>query len=146
MPGPCHYCASISAPCTISIKRKQRPYYMVSEEEYRCAMQILQRFLPDKELNLEVLRDTALRMEGQAMNNSPSTSAETERRQESEAIRDALAVDHQGSPLPDLICSRDPSSSGENPQEPSGTSTKDLTERIGNLMIDSTGTISEYSA
>ncbi|KAL2013017.1 hypothetical protein VTN00DRAFT_542 [Thermoascus crustaceus] len=114
---------------------------MVSEEEYRYAMQILQRFLPDKELNLEVLRDTALRMEGQAMNNSPSTSAETERRQASEAIRDTPAVDHQGSPLLELARSRDPFSSGENPQGSSGTSAKDLTERIGNLMIDSTGTL-----
>lgn len=36
IPGPCDYCKSIGATCQIDVgKRKQRPYYFVSEEQYQ---------------------------------------------------------------------------------------------------------------
>lgn len=59
VPGPCRYCAHIGAECGVAQRPKQRPYYHVSEEEYRCSMQILQHFLPDEELNLTTLRAIA---------------------------------------------------------------------------------------
>src|SRR6187402_147659 len=40
VPGPCRYCAHIGAECGVAARPKQRPYYHVSEEEYRCSMQI----------------------------------------------------------------------------------------------------------
>lgn len=59
VPGPCRYCAHIGAECGVAQRPKQRPYYHVSEEEYRCSMQILQHFLPEEELNLVTLRAIA---------------------------------------------------------------------------------------
>lgn len=56
IPGPCEYCAGIGAPCVVNIPRKQRPFYHVTEEEYRLSMLILQHHYPDRELNLDALR------------------------------------------------------------------------------------------
>ncbi|GLA18162.1 hypothetical protein AnigIFM62618_005317 [Aspergillus niger] len=63
VPGPCNYCASISVPCTISIPRKQRPFYLVSEEEYRYGIEILQKLFPNIELNIDSLRGLAQNMD-----------------------------------------------------------------------------------
>ena len=63
VPGPCNYCARIGAPCGIPSRRKQRPFYHVTEEEYRCGMQILQHLLPSKDLSPETLRDLAKKLE-----------------------------------------------------------------------------------
>jgi hypothetical protein len=63
VPGPCNYCARIGAPCGIPNRRKQRPFYHVTEEEYRCGMQILQHLLPSKDLSSETLRDIAKNLE-----------------------------------------------------------------------------------
>ncbi|GME23721.1 hypothetical protein GTA08_BOTSDO13695 [Neofusicoccum parvum] len=57
MPGPCQYCASINAPCKTDLnRRKKRPYYHVSEEEYRCMTDILRHYLPDLQFNLPSLK------------------------------------------------------------------------------------------
>lgn len=56
VPGPCRYCAHIGAECGVAQRPRQRPFYHVSEEEYRCSMQILRHFLPQDDLNLETLR------------------------------------------------------------------------------------------
>jgi len=64
VPGPCNYCARIGVPCGIPNRRKQRPFYHVTEEEYRCGMQILQHLLPSKDLSSETLRDIARKLEG----------------------------------------------------------------------------------
>ncbi|OJI96475.1 hypothetical protein ASPVEDRAFT_145967 [Aspergillus versicolor CBS 583.65] len=63
VPGPCRYCAGISVPCTISIRRKQRPFYLVSEEEYRYGIEILQRLFPNVDLNIDTLRGLAQNMD-----------------------------------------------------------------------------------
>lgn len=59
VPGPCRYCARVSAPCTFRIKRKQRPFYLVSEEEYRYGIEVLQNLFPQLELNIDTLRNLA---------------------------------------------------------------------------------------
>jgi hypothetical protein len=42
VPGPCDYCRSIGATCQIDVgKRKQRPYYFVSEEQYKLMAQLV---------------------------------------------------------------------------------------------------------
>ncbi|KAF2743010.1 hypothetical protein M011DRAFT_510361 [Sporormia fimetaria CBS 119925] len=59
VPGPCRYCARTGAVCRIATPRRKRPYYHVTEEEYQCAMRILENFFPDRELNLHSLRAIA---------------------------------------------------------------------------------------
>ncbi|KAH6668896.1 aldehyde dehydrogenase-like protein [Halenospora varia] len=59
LPGPCKYCAHIGAACGVATRRKQRPFYHVTEEEYRCSMRILQHFLPSQDLTLQTLRKLA---------------------------------------------------------------------------------------
>ncbi|KAF1844823.1 aldehyde dehydrogenase-like protein [Cucurbitaria berberidis CBS 394.84] len=58
-PGPCRYCARTGATCTIATPRRKRPYYHVTEEEYQCAMRILEHFFPGHDLNLQSLRSIA---------------------------------------------------------------------------------------
>ena len=58
VPGPCQFCASIGAACHLDpSRRRQRPYYHVSEEEFRYMTKALEHFLPNVELNLNTLRD-----------------------------------------------------------------------------------------
>ncbi|EPE02440.1 aldehyde dehydrogenase [Ophiostoma piceae UAMH 11346] len=58
VPGPCQFCASIGAACHLDpSRRRQRPYYHVSEEEFRYMTKALEHFLPNIELNLQNLRD-----------------------------------------------------------------------------------------
>lgn len=59
VPGPCDYCRSIGATCQIDVgKRKQRPYYFVSEEQYKhMARLIAHHYGPD--LDLPTLRNLA---------------------------------------------------------------------------------------
>ncbi|KAF2024740.1 aldehyde dehydrogenase-like protein [Setomelanomma holmii] len=59
VPGPCRYCSRTGAICTIATPRRKRPYYHVTEEEYQCAMRILEHFFPGHELNLQSLRTIA---------------------------------------------------------------------------------------
>ncbi|TVY82146.1 putative transcriptional regulatory protein [Lachnellula suecica] len=63
VPGPCNYCARIGVSCGIPSRRKQRPFYHVTEEEYRSGMQILQHLLPSKDLSPETLRDIAKKLQ-----------------------------------------------------------------------------------
>lgn len=59
-PGPCDYCRKIDAPCHIDLgKRRQKPYYSVSHEEYRHMQTILRHYLPETELTLPTLRSIA---------------------------------------------------------------------------------------
>jgi hypothetical protein len=57
VPGPCDYCRSIGATCQIDVgKRKQRPYYFVSEEQYKhMAKLINHHYGPD--IDLTTLRN-----------------------------------------------------------------------------------------
>lgn len=60
--GPCDYCRSISKPCQFDLgKRRQKPYYYVSEEEYRLLLEVCKHFLPDQDLSLPHLRSTVSR-------------------------------------------------------------------------------------
>jgi hypothetical protein len=117
----------------MAIRRKQRPYYTVPEEEYRLAMRILQKFLPNEELSLEVLRNAALQMEQEDSRGPPVTLSQPD---ETHETGDSPTVDHGFEILT-------PGSSPRNSENPAGvpttTAVKDLTELMGNLMIDSTG-------
>ena len=58
VPGPCQFCASIGATCHLDpSRRRQRPYYHVSEEEFRYMTKALEHFLPNIDLNLHSLKE-----------------------------------------------------------------------------------------
>ncbi|KAH8814890.1 hypothetical protein F5884DRAFT_770330 [Xylogone sp. PMI_703] len=59
VPGPCKYCAHIGVECSGTDRQKKRPYYHVTEEEYRCCIKILRHLLPGQDLSLESLRRIA---------------------------------------------------------------------------------------
>ncbi|KAL1898485.1 hypothetical protein Sste5346_003388 [Sporothrix stenoceras] len=64
VPGPCQFCASISAVCHLDpSRRRQRPYYHVSEEEFRYMTKALEHFLPNIDLNLQSLREVVQSLE-----------------------------------------------------------------------------------
>lgn len=73
VPGPCDYCRALGAPCQTDVgKRKQRPYYFVSEEEWRLMTRILKHYIPDRELNLPNLRAISSELELQTENEGHS--------------------------------------------------------------------------
>ncbi|KAL8380735.1 hypothetical protein RB595_005152 [Gaeumannomyces hyphopodioides] len=58
VPGPCQYCQSLGVSCRVDpSRRRQRPYYHVSEEEFRLQRRALEHFLPNTEISLSSLRD-----------------------------------------------------------------------------------------
>lgn len=60
VPGPCDHCRNRGAECHVDItKRRKRPYYFVSEEEFRDMQAILKSYLPDDDLTPETLRSLA---------------------------------------------------------------------------------------
>lgn len=60
VPGPCDYCRTTGAECHIDLgKRRQRPYYFVSEEEFRNMQDIMSYYLPETVLSPENLRSLA---------------------------------------------------------------------------------------
>lgn len=60
VPGPCDYCRTTGTECHIDLgKRRQRPYYFVSEEEFRNMQDILSYYLPEANLSPENLRSLA---------------------------------------------------------------------------------------
>lgn len=65
VPGPCDYCRSSGIECHIDIeKRKQKPFYFVSEEEYRHLVKLLKHYLPNHSLDLPTLRSLAANIDG----------------------------------------------------------------------------------
>ncbi|KAG9500702.1 hypothetical protein J7337_006381 [Fusarium musae] len=55
--GPCDYCRSIDEVCSVDMeKRRQKPFYFVSEEEYRLLRELCSRCFPDEELTIPNLR------------------------------------------------------------------------------------------
>src|ERR1700712_4573557 len=74
-PGPCKYCAHIKAPCRLSTRRSQRPFYHVTEEEYRCSRKILEHLLPSQDLSLERLRTIAADIDKDGPNVSTSPTS-----------------------------------------------------------------------
>ncbi|CAK7200481.1 hypothetical protein SEUCBS139899_003177 [Sporothrix eucalyptigena] len=85
VPGPCQFCASISAVCHLDpSRRRQRPYYHVSEEEFRYMTKALEHFLPNTDLNLQSLREVVQALEagqpipGRATESSPAQSSQSQ--------------------------------------------------------------------
>jgi len=117
VPGPCRYCAHIGAECGVAARPKQRPYYHVSEEEYRCSMQILRHFLQKEDLNLETLRTIAKDLKIDTTNHQ-----QTQR-------RDSKATDD----------SPESEEAVQNDSEPDTEEIGDLHEQLGCLMQDSLG-------
>ncbi|VTT81633.1 unnamed protein product [Fusarium fujikuroi] len=55
--GPCDYCRSIDEVCSVDMeKRRQKPFYFVSEEEYRLLRELCSNCFPDEELTISNLR------------------------------------------------------------------------------------------
>ncbi|CAI4214042.1 unnamed protein product [Parascedosporium putredinis] len=74
VPGPCHFCASIGAPCHLdAARRRQRPYYRVSEEEFRYMMRILEHFVPNTDFNLHTLKALAESLTNNGSENSQAS-------------------------------------------------------------------------
>jgi hypothetical protein len=104
--------------CQIATPRRKRPYYHVTEEEYQCAMRILEHFFPDRELNLVSLKQIAHdvvdgRLVGSVEEGEPLPSASEESTPDE---GDAL---HEAEPVLDSV--------------------NDLHEPLGTMMKDSTG-------
>ncbi|KAH7002491.1 hypothetical protein EDB80DRAFT_580087 [Ilyonectria destructans] len=75
IPGPCQFCASIDAPCHLDpSRRRQRPYYRVSEEEFRCMTQIIEHLMPNTELNLQTLKAYVSDLGNHVTENPPTPS------------------------------------------------------------------------
>ncbi|KAL5399790.1 hypothetical protein PMIN02_000322 [Paraphaeosphaeria minitans] len=118
VPGPCRYCARTGSVCQIATPRRKRPYYHVTEEEYQCAMRILEHLFPDRELNLVSLRQIA------------------------QDVVDGRLVGSvvEGEPVPSVSEETSPDE-GDSPHEadPALDSVNDLHEPLGTMMKDSTG-------
>ncbi|KAG5777685.1 hypothetical protein H9Q73_008642 [Fusarium xylarioides] len=55
--GPCDYCRSIDEVCSVDMeKRRQKPFYFVSEEEYRLLRELCSKCFPEEELTIPNLR------------------------------------------------------------------------------------------
>ncbi|KAF4469117.1 aldehyde dehydrogenase [Fusarium albosuccineum] len=128
IPGPCQFCASISAPCHLDpSRRRQRPYYRVSEEEFRYMTQILEHFLPNTELNLQTLKSYVDSIGSNASDQAFTPSG-------SEAISPSYAL---VSPPP----------IAEDAREDDSVITDEISElhkEVGRLRVDSRGIQSEF--
>lgn len=129
-PGPCDYCKSISAACQIDKgKRKQRPYYYVSEEEYALLKKIVQHQIPDEHIDLSVLREFASQLDAND-HLSPSVRSPS-----------VLAPEQQ--PLSELQDAQDPHEAlAQGEERVVAEEIKNLHADLGCMMVDSTG---EYS-
>ncbi|KAM7195921.1 putative Zn(II)2Cys6 transcription factor [Naviculisporaceae sp. PSN 640] len=75
--GPCQYCASTGATCSTSERQQRRPYYRVSEEEYRCCIKLLGHFMPNATLDLATMKAMIANIEqGAEVTDISSTTAE----------------------------------------------------------------------
>jgi hypothetical protein len=102
----------------VAARPKQRPYYHVSEEEYRCSMQILQHFLQKDDLNLETLRSIAKDLKIDTANTQQQTQRHgSKTTDESPGSEEAV----------------------QNDSEPDTEEIGDLHEQLGCLMQDSLG-------
>lgn len=146
MPGPCKYCASISSLCTVTIKRKQRPFYLVSEEEYRYGIEILQKFFPDKELNLETLQDLAQTL-GRGEDNATRITSPAIRTNSqdhvNEDIIEVAASTHEAS-NPNNLASTTMVNDDYAHAHGNDPLTQLLTRQKGSLIIDSLGITSKF--
>ncbi|KAL0256779.1 hypothetical protein SLS55_009176 [Diplodia seriata] len=157
VPGPCHYCASINAPCKTDLnRRKKRPYYHVSEEEYRCMTTILRHYLPDLEFSLPALKALCQRLEGLEDESSRQTPVPTPTltptatTTHDEDVFGSEDRGHGGTPRhagDDIgrrpsVCG-DGDGDGEEEESPSMQEIQALQERLGCLMIDSRGNYSK---
>lgn len=154
VPGPCKYCASISAPCTISVRRKQRPFYLVSEEEYRYGIEILQKFFPDTDLNLNTLRGLAQKVDrlpaspgpstqatGPSVVQPPSECADDESAQAFDSYHDSVQTNLQYANVEEI---QPPSNKRDiPPDDNSGPPAQPTTKDKGFMVMDPTGTTSK---
>jgi hypothetical protein len=103
----------------VASRPKQRPYYHVSEEEYRCSMQILRHFLQKEDLNLETLRSIAKDLQIGTSN----TEQQTQRRNSKTTSDDSPGSEE----------------AVQNDSEPDIEEIGDLHEQLGCLMQYSLG-------
>ncbi|KAL1649611.1 hypothetical protein SLS58_001668 [Diplodia intermedia] len=162
VPGPCHYCASINAPCKTDLnRRKKRPYYHVSEEEYRCMTTILRHYLPDLEFSLPALKALCQRLEGLEDESgrptpvpTPTPTATTAHDEDVFGSEDRGAARNggdgggrQGLEDDGGRCGDGVDGEGDGGEEeesdPSMREIQALQERLGCLMIDSRGNYSK---
>ncbi|KAK0728336.1 hypothetical protein B0T26DRAFT_800116 [Lasiosphaeria miniovina] len=54
--GSCRYCALSNATCSTSVRLQRRPYYRVSEEEYKCCMRLLRHSVLNATLDLKTMK------------------------------------------------------------------------------------------
>ncbi|KPI38713.1 uncharacterized protein AB675_5719 [Cyphellophora attinorum] len=77
VPGPCDYCRSVGATCNIDAgKRKQRPYYFVSEEQYQHMAKLVKHHYGPN-VDLETLRSLTANLNdgNDSSPTDPSTSS-----------------------------------------------------------------------
>ena len=81
LPDGCAYCRGLNVQCLLDTgKRKQRPFYKVSEEEYRLMSRILRHQYPERYLDVNDLRMIVARIETSpdSQHEVPPFSPETE--------------------------------------------------------------------
>ncbi|KAL8296492.1 hypothetical protein RB600_001804 [Gaeumannomyces tritici] len=121
VPGPCRYCQSLGVSCRVDpSRRRQRPYYHVSEEEFRLQRRALEHFLPNTEISLSSLRD----LMNSLANRSPGINVE--------------AADDPGRARSLQNASTD--SPGSTELEETIEEIDDLHDEMGWLTVDSKGT------
>ncbi|KAF2455730.1 hypothetical protein BDY21DRAFT_348480 [Lineolata rhizophorae] len=117
VPGPCQYCASIGVRCEIDMRaRKKRPFYHVTEEEYRYMVQILKHQYPGRELNLHTLRELARELDISAADTGESNPSNPN---DGSSTNDDL----QGSPADDVA----------------NDEIRGLYDGLGSMIVDSRG-------
>ena len=123
------------------MKRKKRPFYMVSEEEYRYAMRILQKLLPNIDLNLESLRATAREMETDELGRLPHSPLAQKSSAEDAATGEEVPAlsESESEGLSSKGCDLTVGSTPGN-QEAQSSHVQLLAKQMGSLVIDSSGT------
>lgn len=105
--GPCDYCRNIDEECSFDIaKRRQKPYYFVSEEEYRLLYQICKQWLPGEDLSIPNLRRLASQSpQATPLNTASMPTAPDATTESPERTRDlgATSAEREDVPLPEIV-------------------------------------------
>ncbi|KAJ5923163.1 hypothetical protein N7454_008408 [Penicillium verhagenii] len=139
LPGPCDYCHSIGVECHIDeTKRRQRPFYFVSEEEFRNLQEIVRYYQPGTELTPEALRSIASNCK-KATHDFPDSSASLSPDQLPDLIDNQTPDYTEGNPHNDHLLHQSNSVSGSDAEITIIQDAFQLNQKLGCLLADSQG-------
>ncbi|KAH7357403.1 hypothetical protein BKA66DRAFT_247921 [Pyrenochaeta sp. MPI-SDFR-AT-0127] len=64
IPGPCSSCHQAGLSCNVSRKKRTRPFYQFSQEQFQLMVQIIHHYEPDVSLSIRSLKETVSRLQG----------------------------------------------------------------------------------